>query len=138
MSRYARIHTTSQTITYHTLPSGIREMIFHESSRRAVDESIAYMHDYVATHSSHIMNLVLCDVRESGMLPMSYSTVQFQQFARQFPEYVANSKTAYLVAPTFFQKIIIRLINVLGMHHDHAFFTDRDKAVAWLLSASHE
>lgn len=123
-------------VTHRHHASGIHEFIFHQASRRAVDDCIALMRQHL--DAGDLMEWILFDVRETGLLPVQYANVQFQQLFDQYPEHHHKNRTAYIHRGDFFKRFIIRLMRLMGTQHRYAFFEQREDALRWLLSDAHQ
>ena len=117
-------------ITHLRQDNNVHELIFTEASRRSTDQLIEMLANFYRQEQQEQIYLLL-DMRQSGMLPLRYLTVEMRRLNEQYAKH----------APIFIALVLedVNLIEVTSalmrtiMRRDSAqYFTDIDKARLWL------
>ena len=131
----AKTATKTEAVTYSKLENGIHEFVFHESSRRALDQWIAKLEEvYRATPEEETIRAIYDQV-ESGMQPAAYSFRISNNMIKNLPHRNA-SRTVFLVNKGFFVSIMESFVRLIERGEDKTRFIDgdlRDEAINWLL-----
>lgn len=120
------------TITYTYDPNkNIHEYIFHEATRKAVDEFLAHIMG-ISESSDETFQFFIVDVRESGEPPLRYLIRRFgERMARNV--YRPPAIIAQLLMDHTISQIVISLVSQFMEQGQIRTFKDRDKAIDWLL-----
>jgi hypothetical protein len=132
----AKTDVKEEVVTYSKLQNGIHEFVFHESSRRALDQWIAKLEEiYRATPEGEIIRSIYDQV-ESGMQPAAYASRISNDMLKRLPHRNAT-RTVFLVNKSFFISIMESFVRLIERNTDKTRFIDgekRDEAIAWLLA----
>lgn len=117
------------------LPSGIRNYVFLDGTRRAVDEYIALIEPmYQQSQGQGLdMGMSLVDLRQAENLPVVYAYTRLRQLLSTYGE--LKGRVAYLHNERFLYKVAEVFAQLLKLTRSEVrFFSDYEKAVQWLLS----
>jgi hypothetical protein len=123
--------------THHLLEENIREFVFTEASRRAVDEMVDILERIQieaanGNTADHAMpSLVDCTV---GLQPLNYAFLKVRPLISKYP-LMRRSRVAMLITPTPLLKtidIVMRSIAPVRFYRAD----QRDMALAWLREAA--
>ena len=124
---------------YQKLDSGIREFVFLEKSRAAVDEWIRHLDSIMVNDPPQdgVKELLLIDVRQH--VPGAVYTAQkIHAWRREYETDDANRRTAILLdkQSQMVVNVTATIIRAMGLENVKVrfFHHDRQKAIDWLLS----
>jgi hypothetical protein len=118
------------TITHIRAEPNTHELVFSESSRRAIDQFIQMVHQlYKDTPDSTIY--LLLDLRESGMLPLRYLTLGIRELIDSYPHHPGTAMAIVLDDPTMIN-VTSALMQTIMRRDQAQYFTQIDKARLWL------
>jgi len=132
----AKTVTKTEAVTYTKLENGIHEFVFHESSRRALDQWVEKLEEiYHETPEEETIRAIYDQVI-SGMQPAAYSfrisTNMLKRLSHRNP-----ARTVFLVNKGFFVSIMESFVRLIERNVDKTRFIDgdkRDEAIEWLLA----
>jgi hypothetical protein len=123
----------SAACEYYHHHDGIHEFRFTLPSREAVDIWLAYMEGIYEQAADRNAVRLLIDIRQSGLLPMTYMFSRVKQWVSQYPER-RNTYLALLHGKNGLASVVrpyLRLLGVEDAYHLH-FFEERADAMDWL------
>jgi len=117
-------------ITHITLDDNIHELVFSESSRRAIDHFLDMLVQFYSENGDDNLYFVL-DMRESGMLPLRYLTKELRALLEAYPDREAARIALVLDDPQMLN-VTRALLNTIVRRDRVQYFTQVDKARLWL------
>lgn len=116
-------------ITHLRQDNNSHELIFTEASRKATDQLIEMLADFYRKQGDRIY--ILLDMRQSGMLPLRYLTVELRRLNELY-----SSHSPIFIALVMNDASMLEVTSALMrtiMRRDNAqYFMDIDKARLWL------
>ncbi len=118
--------------------SGICEFIFHESTRRTVDEYMLYNDEIAFTTPKDETSRIMIDISPSGIPPLAYFISKVRDAWKKYP-YRISSRVAIIYTDSRILGLMDNTARILTSRQDTVrFFTteQRDMAFTWLLDES--
>lgn len=115
--------------------SGIHEFIFHESSRRTVDEFMGYLDEIAFNVSPEDTVLMVVDISRSGNPPMAYLLSSARSHTKSYPHRI-SSRIANIYGDARFMSLLDSTTRLLASGKDKVRFfklENRDQAFKWLI-----
>jgi len=129
--------TSNKVVTYNFMEAQeIHEFIFAESSRKAMDQYIAYIYEiYDERLKGKPKMRIILDIHKSGMLPVKYASAIMEKTFKELAPF-PKPFVAYLSAGGMDNSLIATMNYTASKHVDRLTFSirDRDKAIEWLVS----
>ncbi len=131
-----KVDGTTLTYNYRT-ETGVHEFVFHQANRAAVDDWLDYMNQIYDGKTQQDKIYFLLDLRQSGSLPMTYSSSKGLQWMKALKVH-PKVRLAMINKPeeTILTALFDRLLQTMRLGHLKSanFYGDADdKALEWLL-----